>query len=110
MIDYSQKYFNYLEKMDQTARKTMVSLDLEGDKFVIKDRKKYINFSSNDYLGHRQHQDILQSYVEGLYRHGAGAGASPLVTGYSQCHQALEAHLATSLKREAVILFSSANI
>ena len=44
MIDYNQKYFNYLEKMDQTARKTMVPLDLEGDKFVIKDRKKYINF------------------------------------------------------------------
>lgn len=86
-------------------RRTILQDDYDG---VIKvNDKHYLNFSSNDYLGHRQHQDILQSYVEGLSRHGAGAGASPLVTGYSQCHQALEAHLATSLKREAVILFSS---
>ena len=44
MIDYNQKYFNYLEKMDQTARKTMVPLDLEGDKFVIKDVKSILIF------------------------------------------------------------------
>ena len=40
MIDYSQKYFNYLGKMDQTARKTMIALELEGDKFVVRLHKK----------------------------------------------------------------------
>lgn len=86
-------------------RRIVLQDDYDG---VIKvNDKHYLNFSSNDYLGHRQHQDILQSYVEGLSRYGAGAGASPLVTGHTECHQALENHLADSLNREAVLLFSS---
>lgn len=86
-------------------KRVVVEDDYDG---VIKVQgKHYLNFSSNDYLGHRQHQDILQSYVEGLSRYGAGSGASPLVTGQTQCHQALEDHLAASLQREAVLLFSS---
>jgi 8-amino-7-oxononanoate synthase len=86
-------------------KRVVVEDDYDG---VIKvDGKHYLNFSSNDYLGHRQNQDILQSYVEGLSRYGAGSGASPLVTGHTQCHQALEDHLANALNREAVLLFSS---
>ena len=52
MIDYSQKYFNYLEKWIN-CKEDNGSVDLEGDKFVINDYKKYINFSSNNYLSLR---------------------------------------------------------
>ena len=75
MIDYNQKYFNYLEKMDQTARKTMVPLDLEGDKFVIKDCKKYINFSSNDYLSLRTNS-LLKNAITLIEKYGVGLGGS----------------------------------
>ncbi len=104
--------FDHLpEALQQLANKSLLrarSVVADDYDAVIKvDDRHYINFSSNDYLGHRQHQDILQSYVEGLSRYGAGSGASPLVTGHTTCHQALEDHLAEALQREAVLLFSS---
>ena len=90
MINYSQKYFNYLEKMDQTARKTMVSLDLEGDKFVIKDRKKYINFSSNDYLSLRTNSLLKKNAITLIEKYGVGLGSSRLIVGNIHLIELLE--------------------
>lgn len=67
----------------------------------------YLNFSSNDYLGLSQSPHIMQAWVEGLAKFGAGSGASPLVTGRSRAHQQLEDYLATHLNRDGVLLFSS---
>lgn len=67
----------------------------------------YLNFSSNDYLGMSQEPAVLQAWVEGLEKYGAGSGASPLVTGHTQGHLGLESYLATHLNRDAVLLFSS---
>ena len=79
----------------------------EKDNVICINGDHYLNFSSNDYLGMRQHEGVLQSYVEGLAQFGAGSGASPLVTGHTQAHLALEATLADGLNREAALLFSS---
>lgn len=69
--------------------------------------KHYINFASNDYLGLSQHEQVLQSYVEGLAMYGSGSGSSALVTGYSIEHEALENDLCEVLNKPAAILFSS---
>lgn len=69
--------------------------------------KHYLNFASNDYLGLRQHQQVLQSYVEGLAVYGSGSGASSIVTGYSAEHNALEEDLCEALNKPAALLFSS---
>lgn len=67
----------------------------------------YINFSSNDYLGMRRSGVVMQAWVDGISEYGGGSGASPLVTGYTNAHQALEEYLATELKRDKVLLFNS---
>ncbi|MGJ8678969.1 aminotransferase class I/II-fold pyridoxal phosphate-dependent enzyme [Paraglaciecola sp.] len=67
----------------------------------------YINFSSNDYLGMRRSSVVAQAWVDGVSELGAGSGASPLVTGYTHVHQALEEYLADVLGREKVLLFNS---
>lgn len=67
----------------------------------------YLNFASNDYLGLRFDERVLQPFVEGLSKYGAGSGASPLVTGHSIEHARLESWLADKLGRNAVLLFSS---
>ena len=67
----------------------------------------YLNFASNDYLGLRFDERVLQPFVEGLSKYGAGSGASPLVTGHSIEHVRLESWLADKLGRDAVLLFSS---
>lgn len=66
----------------------------------------YLNFSANDYLGLADHPAIKVAFQEGIERYGAGAGASPLVTGYSRAHQQLEERLAEWLGLEAVLLFN----
>ncbi|WP_339723205.1 8-amino-7-oxononanoate synthase [uncultured Paraglaciecola sp.] len=67
----------------------------------------YINFSSNDYLAMRRSSVVMQAWVDGVSEYGGGSGASPLVTGYTNAHQALEDYLATELKRDKVLLFNS---
>ncbi|WP_421201820.1 8-amino-7-oxononanoate synthase [Aeromonas enteropelogenes] len=68
--------------------------------------REYLNFSANDYLGLADHPAIKAAFKEGIERYGAGAGASPLVTGYSRAHQQLEETLADWLGLEAVLLFN----
>ncbi|WP_026374519.1 aminotransferase class I/II-fold pyridoxal phosphate-dependent enzyme [Aestuariibacter salexigens] len=79
----------------------------ERDGIVEIDGRHYLNFASNDYLGMRQHPDVLQSFAEGLAKYGSGSGASPLVTGYSDAHDALEQFIAKTLGYSRVLLFSS---
>lgn len=85
-------------------RRTMQSG--QGPRMQIEGRS-YLNFSSNDYLGAAARPEIVQAWQQGLNVWGAGSGASPLVTGYTRAHQALEEALAEWLGVEAVVLFST---
>ena len=76
-----------------------------GARLVV-DGRDYLNFSANDYLGLADHPAIKAAFNAGIDRYGAGAGASPLVTGYSRAHQQLEEALADWLGVEAVLLFN----
>ncbi|MGY3891853.1 8-amino-7-oxononanoate synthase [Aeromonas mytilicola] len=76
-----------------------------GARLVVGGRD-YLNFSANDYLGLADHSAIKAAFKAGIDRYGAGAGASPLVTGYSRAHQQLEETLADWLGVEAVLLFN----
>ncbi|PJC92658.1 8-amino-7-oxononanoate synthase [Aeromonas lusitana] len=68
--------------------------------------REYLNFSANDYLGLGSHEAIKAAFKTGVDRYGAGAGASPLVTGYNRAHQQLEEEIAYWLGLEAVLLFN----
>jgi 8-amino-7-oxononanoate synthase len=84
---------------------TLISDDYDG--VIQVNGQHYLNFASNDYLGLRQNQNVLQSFVEGLSKYGAGSGSASLVTGHTQEHSELSDTLATALNRDAVLLFSS---
>lgn len=88
-----------LRQRSQVASSTGAMIEVDG--------QHYLNFSSNDYLGQRQNMAVMQAWVEGISQYGVGSGASPLVTGYTSAHQALEAYLADSLQRDSVLLFNS---
>ncbi|WP_258240316.1 aminotransferase class I/II-fold pyridoxal phosphate-dependent enzyme [Pseudidiomarina homiensis] len=66
---------------------------------------KYLQFSSNDYLGLGRHPKVLDAYAQAV---AAGAGASALVTGYTEHHAELCALLSEVLQRPRVLLFNSA--
>ncbi|GFD69614.1 8-amino-7-oxononanoate synthase [Alteromonas sp. KUL106] len=104
--------FNWLddalsERAQQGLLRQRQCQQYEKDSIICINGEHYLNFSSNDYLGMRQHEGVLQSWVEGLAQFGGGSGASPLVTGHTQAHLALEAYIADGLNREAALLFNS---
>ncbi|EGM69728.1 aminotransferase class I/II-fold pyridoxal phosphate-dependent enzyme [Shewanella sp. HN-41] len=67
----------------------------------------YLNFSSNDYLGLTRAPELVEALHLGAKQYGVGSGASPLVTGYSEAHLALETKLCQIMGFEAALLFSS---
>jgi 8-amino-7-oxononanoate synthase len=78
----------------------------QGRYITLNDRR-YLNFSSNDYLGLAAQPFLIKAWQEGLDRWGVGSGASPLVTGYTDAHAQLEQTLAKWLQVESVLLFST---
>lgn len=67
----------------------------------------YLNFSSNDYLGLATDAELANAWKKGIDLLGNGSAASPLVTGFSSAHQALESRLCQWLGYSRAILFSS---
>lgn len=66
-----------------------------------------VDFSSNDYLGLARHPLLVERASEWAQTHGAGSGASRLVTGTSNAHLALEARIAAFKHCEAALIFAS---
>lgn len=67
--------------------------------------RQCINFASNDYLGLATDPRLAQAAQAA--RESFGAGASPLVSGWSEAHHALAEALARFEKTERVVLFPS---
>jgi 8-amino-7-oxononanoate synthase len=70
-------------------------------------RRRFINFSSNDYLGLAADPDLAAASRTAAMRFGHGAGASRLIVGDTIAHHALEAALAKFFASESALLFNS---
>ena len=68
---------------------------------------RLIAFCDNDYLGLSQHPAVIEAAIAATSAHGAGAGASRLVTGSNPLYEALEARLARLKGAEAACVFGS---
>ncbi|MFT4580614.1 MAG: 8-amino-7-oxononanoate synthase [Gammaproteobacteria bacterium] len=71
------------------------------------DGTEYLNFISNDYLGFSSHPNLKEAATAAAQKHGVGSGASALLSGRSSVHEALERRLASFMRRERALLFSS---
>lgn len=69
--------------------------------------ERYLNFSSNDYLGLSRDAQVIAAWQQGAQRYGVGSGGSSHVTGFSEAHQALEQQLAEWLGYRCALLFIS---
>lgn len=69
--------------------------------------KKYLNFSSNNYLGLTQHSALKIAAIEAIEKYGVGSGASRLITGSHVLHHQLEEKLATFKGTEKALVFNS---
>jgi 8-amino-7-oxononanoate synthase len=69
--------------------------------------KKYVNFSSNDYLGLASHPAVIEAARRALEKYGFGAGASRLLAGGSMLHEELERLVARFKASGAAVILNS---
>ncbi|HHX8505457.1 TPA: 8-amino-7-oxononanoate synthase [Vibrio diabolicus] len=95
------------ERKTQGLNRSM-NVVFAGNQSVLEhEGRRYINFSSNDYLGLANDQALVRAWQQGLSVYGSGSGASPMVTGFSAAHSNLEAALTEWLGYERAVLFGS---
>ncbi|EGQ2793748.1 glycine C-acetyltransferase [Staphylococcus pseudintermedius] len=69
--------------------------------------KKYINLSSNNYLGLATNEDLKTAAKNAIDSHGVGAGAVRSINGTLDLHDELESTLAEFKGREAAVAYQS---
>jgi 8-amino-7-oxononanoate synthase len=67
--------------------------------------RSMLAFCSNDYLGLAGHPALKQAVHEAVGAYGVGAGASPMVSGYSAANAALESELAAFVQLPKALYF-----
>jgi len=100
-----------LEKLAQLEaverRRTLAQTAREDGVWVRRGGRRLLSFSCNDYLNLAQHRSVKAAAIAAIERHGAGSGASRLVTGNHPLHAQLEARLARLKGTEAACVFGS---
>ncbi|MFO0555819.1 MAG: aminotransferase class I/II-fold pyridoxal phosphate-dependent enzyme [Polyangiaceae bacterium] len=69
--------------------------------------RKILNFASYNYLGLAKHPDTIAAAKRALDDYGTGACGSPILSGMTDQHRALERALSAHLERESTMLFNS---
>ncbi|NSL56794.1 8-amino-7-oxononanoate synthase [Uliginosibacterium aquaticum] len=74
---------------------------------TLADGKSLLAFASNDYLGLANAPELIAAAQAAAARWGVGAGASHLVSGHTEAHQALDEALARFTGFEAALGFAT---
>ena len=69
--------------------------------------KTFTNFGANDYLNLANDPRIAEAVRRAMDRQGWGSGASPLISGHTEQHEALAHALAQFEQTEGALLFTS---
>jgi 8-amino-7-oxononanoate synthase len=96
---------NALHKVDSHRQRCqVVPIDATH---VLVNGKRSVNFASNDYLGLTHHPRVMEAARRALAEYGSGAGASPLICGYTPAHAAAERRIAQWKGAQASVLLPS---
>ncbi len=90
----------------QSLLRTLRTRDRVGT-HCLQDGRRLVNFSSNDYLGLAESEEVCTVLTRSIRDHGTGAGASRLVCGSLRPHARLEECLADFKGTEAALTFST---
>ncbi len=93
-------------RSDDLFRPVRVRLGRQSGTVTLNDLH-LINFGSNDYLGYAGDSRLIKASAKGACSEGAGAGASPLVSGHSALHESLGQNISSLLDTEETLIFPS---
>jgi 8-amino-7-oxononanoate synthase len=104
MFDLTRNLEKHKDAGLYRSRKT--SSSPQGVRVVV-DGTEYLSFCSNDYLGLATHPELINALCDSARSWGVGAGASHLLGGHSEPHEALEQLFAKFMGAERALLFST---
>ena len=77
------------------------------DPVVTIDSEKVIMLGSNNYLGLTSHPEVKEASAAAILKYGTGCAGSRLLNGTLDIHVELDERLATFMKTEAALTFST---
>ncbi len=92
---------------EQDLFRELRTLQTPQSPYIQMEGRRFLNCSSNDYLGLAGHPALRDAAVRAVERFGAGAGASRLISGSLVPHRRLEEVIAAFKGTEAALSFSS---
>lgn len=108
-MNWNEFFCNSLAESDQAQSKRQRWWHVDESPVCMRaaDGRRLINFATNDYLGLRYDGRLINAAIHSLNATGVGAGASPLVSGYSLGLADLEMRIARWQGTESSLVFSS---
>ncbi|MGZ6021919.1 MAG: 8-amino-7-oxononanoate synthase [Rhizomicrobium sp.] len=88
-------------------RRTLAETAREDGVWVTRGKRRLLSLSCNDYLNLTHHPAVKKAAIAAIEQHGAGAGASRLITGNHPLYAELETRLARLKGTEAACVFGS---
>ena len=95
------------QRIDAGLLRELKTVDSAQGVVVQRAGRELINFSSNDYLGLANSDELKTAARQGVEKWGVGAAASHLVCGHQSPHELLEHEVAEYVGAEKAIVFSS---
>jgi 8-amino-7-oxononanoate synthase len=105
VVNFFQSEIESLKKK-KLFRIPKVISSVNGPEIEIEGRK-YINFSSNNYLGLADNFLLKKAAIEAIKKYGTGGGSSRLISGTLKLHRDLEEKIAEFKGEEDSLVFST---
>ncbi len=106
MKNLFERYKKELDELHkQSCSRKLISFKKDG-KYIFEENKKYLNLSSNDYLGIAENKDVLDKFFQ-IADFSLGSTSSRLLTGSSYVFAKLECVLAALLRKDKALIFNS---
>ena len=103
MLSKYQDELRQLQK--QTCERKLTYLNKEG-KYIYIEGKRYLNLSSNDYLGIAEDKNVIKNFTKSS-DYSFGSASSRLLTGGTAIYSKLEELLSALFNKEKALIFNS---
>lgn len=105
MLDHIRQSLDIIAAKHRT--RALREVEMRGQGRLVRGERELLDLSSNDYLGLTRHPLLVERSANFVRQHGAGSGASRLITGTSVQHVAVEEKVAAFKGTEAALLFAT---
>ena len=106
--DVKHIFYNEIRKIKATSQLRILNESYRSrDSKVLRNGKRLISFSCNDYLGLTQNETLINASINAIKKYGTGAGASRLVSGNHPLYTKLENLISNFKLGESTCVFGS---